>query len=557
MAAGYFLSLDTASPAVRFPVYLVGILVLIFGGTFLFTSCRFYLSLALRGKHPRKGQEPLTLPYWVPLIGSGISAIRDAESLYKFALSYSPGRSPIRLRMGSRHMYMIAGAENFQTVLRNSKELDFEIFGTEILQQGMGMPAQDAEKLILDSTGSNPTPIGPIPENGRIWITLHKVFHKYLSDSKAANFLANKFMGELSSRLNPLATEDWSSVTVLGLLHEKMFAASVNTLAGPNLMKNNPTFMKDFWVFDENFMRLIIGYPRLTIRKGWNARDRCIKATMKWLTDAWENYDWEKKEPDEIGWEENFGFSLFRVREEAQAKYGLSLEARAATELSVIWGLNTNATPITAHMLSEIIRDPVLLDQIRDEISTAVTCNPGSDNFEIDREALCSLPLLESIYKETLRFRGTGLFTRRLRNNIEVDGYTLRAGNFIIAPSRVAHMNESVWSTPEHPANTFWAQRFLPSPKGDKGEQSLSFKGGDFFPYGAGTYICPGRHLAKQEIMVAIAIMVTMFDFQVVGFEHLDGRPADHGPPCWDTSSRGVIPFDPDLRVKIRKRQVK
>jgi len=213
-------------------------------------------------------------------------------------------------------------------------------------------------------------------------------------------------------------------------------------------------------------------------------------------------------------------------------------------------------------MLIEIVRDPLLLQRVRDELVSAVA--PGTRSpaqLDINIPTLCALPLFVSIYKECLRLRASIPMTRRLRNNIEIDGYTLRAGNFILAPSWLSHMDEGVWATPQHPVHSFWAERFLqkgssssPDENAKLSAASDTIKAGDFFPYGGGSVICPGRFFAKQEILAAVAMMVMSFDLEYVKNVHLDGTASDRGPGVENCESRGIISLDRDVVVRMRKR---
>lgn len=183
-----------------------------------------------------------------------------------------------------------------------------------------------------------------------------------------------------------------------------------------------------------------------------------------------------------------------------------------------------------------------------------VVIDKATGKTHFDTTKLTSLPLLLSVYMECLRLYQTIPIIRSLRNNIEVDGYTLRAGNFIMTPSYLAHYNENVWSTPDHPANTFWAERFMQTP--GETEESSKNDPGDFIPFGGGLNICPGRHLGKSEILIAVTMMLTKFDFELIGYVDENGRPTTKGPESLNIEnykSRGVIRPHCDVLVRMRK----
>lgn len=53
---------------------------------------------------------------------------------------------------------------------------------------------------------------------------------------------------------------------------------------------------------------------------------------------------------------------------------------------------------------------------------------------------------------------------------------------------------------------------------------------GSWIAYGGGTRACPGRHFAKWEIMMTCALIVSIFDVEILADEvALEMNPADYG----------------------------
>ena len=76
-----------------------------------------------------------------------------------------------------------------------------------------------------------------------------------------------------------------------------------------------------------------------------------------------------------------------------------------------------------------------------------------------------------------------------------------------------------------------------------------------FFPFGGGKTMCPGRTFAKQEVFVALALVVLTFDVEFLGF--VDGkRRATNKFPGLRTTYLGsaVLNMDGDAQVRIRPR---
>jgi hypothetical protein len=56
---------------------------------------------------------------------------------------------------------------------------------------------------------------------------------------------------------------------------------------------------------------------------------------------------------------------------------------------------------------------------------------------------------------------------------------------------------------------------------------SISYHLLTFFYIGGGQQICPHCHFAKHEIMITIALLVSKFDIESVGWSKLGGSPSD------------------------------
>lgn len=202
----------------------------------------------------------------------------------------------------------------------------------------------------------------------------------------------------------------------------------------------------------------------------------------------------------------------------------------------------------------EIIKDPSLLQAVRDEVATVTTTDPETGSPSIDSQKLVALPLLQSIFTETLRLRINFNIMRDVKQPTRLDGHTIPRGSLLQAPMQVAHYNEAVWGAAKHPASDFWAERHVRT--GDGGRRVYSMAGGpaSYFPFGGGANTCPGRHLAKFEILTTIALVVSRFDIELVGWTNTDGSPS-HRAAEGDVHFCGAGAMPPDREMKIRWRR--
>lgn len=160
----------------------------------------------------------------------------------------------------------------------------------------------------------------------------------------------------------------------------------------------------------------------------------------------------------------------------------------------------------------------------------ALRGDDGRIHFDIDR--LLRLPLLQAVYAETLRLR-MHFYIIRMPDRVDMNirDWIIPRQKVIVTPTTVAHMDSETWSTGlqnAHPVDRFWIGRFLryPSqgedvkdkPRNPASAPTFSTKGleGAWIPYGGGPRQCPGRHFAKRQIVLTTALMISLFDCEIL-----------------------------------------
>lgn len=221
-----------------------------------------------------------------------------------------------------------------------------------------------------------------------------------------------------------------------------------------------------------------------------------------------------------------------------------------------------NSLPAAFWNLAEIYADPVLLERVRHELAkTQLPQGDGQDPPSdgpsppprFDLAGVTSSPLLQSIYAETMRLRVSFLHCRVPRHgDYPLGPYNLRKGGLILVSSDLASHNETAWGPRRcrRPLEEFWADRFLVPEEGEKQEKeemrfSMDGLDGAWIPYGGGKLMCPGRHLAKQEMIVSVAVFATYFDVEL-----LDGVP----PMSQGYFGVGLQPPAGPVRARLRRK---
>ena len=244
---------------------------------------------------------------------------------------------------------------------------------------------------------------------------------------------------------------------------------------------------------------------------------------------------------------------------------------------------NANSIPAVFWMIYEALQRPTLLSQALKEIVTSQGWSSLNNKPTMKVEALCNMPILQSMYAETLRLY-TSLFTLRTspHKSLDIGNFTVPRNELLAVDSRVSAMDSSFWNTgstnPDcegpHPLNKFWAERFLVFPE-DPNSGPLRFKpsklegpgpessshvhdknphftmdglAGAWLPFGGGNRQCPGRNFAKQEIIVGFAIMFSMMDIELLDTNDV----APQGP---DMKFYGLGTLPPKGKVPFRMRK--
>ena len=143
--------------------------------------------------------------------------------------------------------------------------------------------------------------------------------------------------------------------------------------------------------------------------------------------------------------------------------------------------------------------DHRLLDAIREE--TSKTFMDG----DLDMGRLMGqCQTLDATLNEVLRQSSASASVRRVVKPARVGGTTLKAGPRVMMPYRQLHFNKQVFG---EDAGDFKPSRFL---RNRDLNHNTSFR-----PFGGGANYCPGRHVARQEVYIVIAMILRNYDISL------------------------------------------
>lgn len=149
--------------------------------------------------------------------------------------------------------------------------------------------------------------------------------------------------------------------------------------------------------------------------------------------------------------------------------------------------------------MAYVLHDEQLLKNILEEVTPAVEEGLKDLEYRLER-----CPRLDSIYNEVLRLTASSSSVRTVLSTTEIGGKQLRKGTKVLIPYRQLHFNEDVFGKD---AKHFDPERFLKN-------KDLT-RNSCYRPFGGGTTYCPGRFLAKREVMTFIALALYRFDISL------------------------------------------
>jgi hypothetical protein len=241
--------------------------------------------------------------------------------------------------MGSITNVVIAGPANVQAVWRHRKEISAEHGFIQVLQRVLGVPTADGITLEAERSvqGLMSSWRATRKTAGKgVWQQVHRMMAEQLTNMKAANVLTGIFVQEWGKQLASLPC-DGTPVSIIDLFKDQCFKASAITLSGGKLLELDPDFGKEFWFFDEYFNVFLFGLPKVFAKDVYEARERILSTTERWLEDAERNIDWENVESENPYWEPNFGHRVPREMFKLLRRGGISKRGVAALELAMVW----------------------------------------------------------------------------------------------------------------------------------------------------------------------------------------------------------------------------
>ncbi|MCJ1468680.1 hypothetical protein MMC07_007309 [Pseudocyphellaria aurata] len=490
-------------------------------GTYLITSLRSVVALT---SHKQHGKRPPVLPYWIPFVGSVIPFVRDGPRLAAKLVGTFGQSVPAGLQLGPIKMYFVGSPDHTNALFRTTQAISSNGGVVTAMKYMFGTPAEVLPLYAGDNSGPLTAPIAGshvLPEN-RIRFFHWRAAHQHLASNGIS--LGEHYMNILSRNVSADTSigAEWVEMPDLfEFIHKLAFPAATESLCGSSILSLHPTFTEDFWAFMSCIPTLLKGFPRWLSPVAYKKRDKMLMMIKEWHTFANAHSDFTKTGADDPEWDPYLGTKYVKARQSMFHGIGMmNADGRASEDLGFLFADIAQSAHDTKTQKSESIQ-------------------------------LGNNPLLQSLFAETTRLRVANVLPRiPTGGDYQLGEWSIPKGSILALSACTGAMNKDVWNagTAEepHPLEDFWDERFLIYPdkpnsgplrkqRGAFGAEkqplathsstqgkssseptfSLSGLGGAYIPFGGGSGICPGRHFARQEVVITLSILALQFDVEL------------------------------------------
>ncbi|KAJ2819645.1 hypothetical protein IWW50_005385 [Coemansia erecta] len=173
-----------------------------------------------------------------------------------------------------------------------------------------------------------------------------------------------------------------------------------------------------------------------------------------------------------------------------------------ASEATVLLAAGTDTSAnVMVNCVRLLVLHPDKYARLQAELRSAF---PGGAETITYTEAIEKLPYLIAVIYETMRLRGSssGVWPRDSprHSGVTLGEYYIPPGTVICGSIGGVHLNPDTWSMPK----MFVPERFL----GKDGEQRKR----NVVAFSSGVRICPGRHLAMMELVIALSTVLLKYN---------------------------------------------
>ncbi|KKY27898.1 putative cytochrome p450 [Diplodia seriata] len=408
-------------------------------------------------------------------------------------------------------IYVVCGAADMATVWKRTEELTFDAYVRDLMAQ-IGMSAEGMRRLLhyqeAGSSGQQATPMVANPSKKPFVELTGAIFKRQLQPGGAEfDRLQDRVLGWLHDAMSwdgvaSAARSGGSTgrgrgdgdglitVSLLDWIRGAMVEGVTRAFFGDALLDCvDGGLLDDFARFDDQSWKLVYRLPRPWSTPMLAAQERVKTALARY-------FELPRARRADAAW-------MVLAMEAEMGAAGVDGRDVAASLFLTFWVINGNAWKLAFWMLAHLLFDAGLLDSVRAEVRSALADSTASSRSLCEKLA-SECPVLTSVYHEALRLSTSSIAVRNVEQATIVGGKVLQRGSRLIIPLRQILTDEDVFGAR---AQSFDGLRFLRQPQ--------LLKSPSYRPFGGGVTYCPGRFLAKNEVLTCVALAIGRFDMRV------------------------------------------
>ncbi|KAL7614891.1 hypothetical protein Lser_V15G05262 [Lactuca serriola] len=458
-----------------FPSWLLQpAIVLLFSCVFIYTLRRKKSSMASPNLPPG--------PHRLPVIGN-FHQILAGKDLHQVLWEFSHKYGPIMLiHLGSQPYVIISSSELANQVLKTYDH----ILNNRPLSKGF-------ERLTF-----NYMDVAFSPSNDH-WKKMRKVFITEFAGSKRTRFFKNVLDSEVNTMLDSFSSHLLNTTINLEDQIEHLITDVACKLAvGKSYREGTLVRGKTLKEILDELVIMLSGslsdiFPSvgwiLDGLRGWNGRlEQCFSDLDSFLEMVLDEHI--DRTESERGDHEKDLIDACRSQ--------LTRDELKSLLMNVINGSVDTTTAATIWAVSEIIKNPRVMQKLQGEIRSCVGRKPRVDESDITQ-----MTYLKLVVKETLRLHPPPfLLVRECTSHCQIDGYDILPRTRILINSWGIGRDPKIWKVD---ATDFNPERL----------ENLEVDQCEMVPFGGGRRSCPAANMATSIIEFTVASIFYSFDWKI------------------------------------------
>ncbi|XP_058454993.1 cytochrome P450 4C1-like [Malaya genurostris] len=256
---------------------------------------------------------------------------------------------------------------------------------------------------------------------------------------------------------------------------------------------------------------MLSGFPflySLIHPNGWKQRkvtkalhrftDSIIKSRRKTLENEKLRQIDSNRDEDNVNSKKKMTFLDLLLNVHVEGKPLSDLDIREEVDTFMFEGHDTTTSGI-AFVVYQLALNQPIQERIYDEIVSILGKN--SKSYVLTYQDLQEFRYLEAVIKESMRlFPPVPFIGRKLMDDLEMNGTTIKAGQDFLIPIYVVHRNPKVYPDPER----FDPDRFSETAESKRGPY-------DYIPFSAGSRNCIGQRYALLEMKTTLIKLISNY----------------------------------------------